>query len=103
MHIAVRIFAVLAVLALAGCSTFTVRADLSTQVAGNWSQSLNGRDITDRPLASLSLAFEPQLTQTVSAALGVEHRSYPGTGADRGEERVFVGFTWRPFGREVPR
>jgi len=88
----------LAALALAGCSTLTVRADLSEQVSGNWTTTaLDGRDLTHQPVARIAIAFEPELSRTVSASLGFEHRSYPFSSADRGDERVYVGLAWKPF------
>jgi hypothetical protein len=94
------ILLLLTVPALAGCSTFTVRGDVSRQVAGDWQERIGTRDVTNRAIARLSLGFEPQLTETISAGFGIEHRSYPGTNSERGEERAYVGLSWRPFTRE---
>ncbi|MEJ1960725.1 MAG: hypothetical protein WDO56_03950 [Gammaproteobacteria bacterium] len=93
-----RILPALALLALGGCSTFTVETDLSKQVSGNWSTTLDeGRNVTREPLARVALGFEPSFAHGFSVPISVEHRSYPGTREDRGEERVSVGLKWQPF------
>jgi hypothetical protein len=90
-------------LALSACSTFTVNADVSEQVSGRWSETLvtpNGTtDLTHQPIARVALGFEPELTRTLTATVGVEHRSFPFTNADRGEERAYVGLRWQPWKR----
>ncbi|MBX5461742.1 MAG: hypothetical protein IRZ28_11710 [Steroidobacteraceae bacterium] len=90
------------VLALAGCSTFTVEADASRQVTGDWRTTIEGRDFTHEVLVRVAAGFEPALSETLTMPLGVEHRSYPSTTADRGEERVYLGLKWRPFVKDAP-
>jgi hypothetical protein len=95
---------VLPLLCLTACSTFTVNADLSEQVAGRWSETLvnaqgTRTDLTHQPIARVALGFEPELSRTLTATVGVEHRSFPFTNADRGEERAYVGLRWQPWKR----
>jgi hypothetical protein len=93
-----KLIAALGALGLAGCSTFTVEAGLSEQVTGKARVHLsNGSDVTHEPLGRIALYFEPSLTRTVTARLGVEHLSYPETDFDRGQERIFAALTWKPF------
>lgn len=89
------------VLTLAGCSTFTVEADASRQIAGDWRTTIEGRDFTREVLVRVAAGFEPALSETLTMPLGVEHRSYASI-ADRGEERVYVGLKWRPFAKDAP-
>jgi hypothetical protein len=98
-----RAAAVVLSLSLTACSTFTASADLSEQVSGHWSESLatatGTTNLTHKPIARVALGFEPELTRTVTATLGVEHRSFPFTSADRGEERAYLGLRWQPWKR----
>lgn len=45
----------------------------------------------------IGIAIEPRLTSEVQLRLGWEHTSLLDTDRDRGRERLYIGFTWRPF------
>lgn len=92
-----RLSAVVLVLLLTGCSTFTVEADVTEHVTGQWDVRRGTHDISDEPLARLSVGFEPRISETVTAVLAIEHKSFPAIRNDRGDESVRVGLRWQPF------
>ncbi|MBX5459728.1 MAG: hypothetical protein IRZ28_01445 [Steroidobacteraceae bacterium] len=66
------------VLALAGCSTFTIEADASRQVTGNWRSTVRSQEVTREVLVRVAAGFEPALSETLTMPLGVEHRDSSG-------------------------
>lgn len=80
-------------------SSMYVAGDVSTQIAGDWGQWVDapgGVRKTDSAFGRLALGVDVQLSKGFALRYGVEHTSKIING-DRGEERAFVGFTWRPF------
>jgi hypothetical protein len=85
--------------ALTACSTLTIEADLSQHISGQWDVQRGSENISNKPLGRVAVAFEPRVTDEITASIGIEHRSFPTIKDDRGDERAFVGFVWRPFAR----
>lgn len=77
-----------------------VRGDLSTQIDGSWGQWVDtpsgGVRKTDSAFGRLELGVEVPLSRSFMFRYGAEHTSKI-TNGDRGEERAFIGFEWRPF------
>ncbi len=96
MHLSSALLA-LTLAALTGCSTLTVEADVSTQLSGDFRYLSGAHDFHGAHVGRLAVMLEQPVTRSVECRLGIEHRSLLDTSRDRGEERVVVGVTWRPF------
>ena len=85
-------------LCLVSFSDLTLRADASTQIAGDvrhWSGSRNyGGALIGRVELSMPLVSY----RGFSIQTGIRHESLLNTRGDRGEERLTFGFVYRPFG-----
>lgn len=83
-------------------SSVYVAGDVSTQLAGNFGYVLEHSDhtwhITHPTVGHLELGVDVELTRSLALRYGIAHESVIGLG-DRGQERAFIGFTWRPFKR----
>lgn len=80
-------------------SSVYLTGDLSTQISGRWDQSTTHEGITRKTAGAfgrLELGIDVPLSRELVLRYGIEHISNVATG-DRGEERAFIGFTWRPF------
>lgn len=73
-----------------------IEADTSWQLDGGVRHVFHGEEYRG-PTGRIAISLEPQLTRSLAARIGVEHRSFPFRSSDRGEERVSVGLVWRPF------
>lgn len=49
------------------------------------------------PYGRISVGYDLQLSKSLAMRLDYSHESSLATNADRGEERITVGLTWRPF------
>lgn len=49
------------------------------------------------PIGRVTVGMSVHIASGVAFEYGIEHASYIDTNRDRGEERVYLGFTWRPF------
>lgn len=85
-------------LLVSGCTRVTVFADLSHQVAGSMVYRAQGEIITS-PYARAGIEASRDLGKW-EMALGLEHRSFPFTTKDRGEERVYTSLRYHMFTRE---
>lgn len=74
-----------------------VRADVSSKVGGDFRYWSGGERINNAHVGVIELRLAGDLTSTIQLHYGVRHVSILNTRSDRGEERAFVGFTWRPF------
>lgn len=72
-----------------------VRGEMSTQVSGDFSYTYRHHAV-DPTVGRLELGVYVPLSKELTLRYGIEHTSFIGQ-ADRGEERAFVGFEWRPF------
>jgi hypothetical protein len=87
----------LAALCVLSPSELTLRADISAQVAGNFSYHVAGRDYGGAHVGRIGLELPVATYRGFRMVAGLEHTSLLDTGRDRGEERVTLGLTWRPF------
>ena len=55
------------------------------------------QDNPRNPYGRLSVGYDVTFNQHVSMRLDYSHESSLDTNADRGEERISLGITWRPF------
>lgn len=85
-------------LCLISPSQLTLRADISTQVAGDFHYSWAGVDYHGGHVGRVQLEMPILVGRHFSLDAGYLHQSLLDTGKDRGEERVLLGLTWRPFG-----
>ncbi|HZR03393.1 MAG TPA: hypothetical protein VFA81_09505 [Burkholderiales bacterium] len=93
--------AVLALVPLTACSTLTIEADTSTQLAGDFRYVGTTGDYHGGHIGRVAISVEPRLTDSVTATLGIEHTSLLDTGRDRGQERAYMGLRWTPFARSA--
>lgn len=81
-------------------SQVSLRGEVSSRIDGqiDYYQQIEGQQA--RPIGSafgrLELGIEVPLSRCFLLRYGVEHTSAISYG-DRGQERAFVGFEWRPF------
>jgi hypothetical protein len=78
-------------------SSVYMRGEISAQVAGDFSYWVAGRNYEGATVGRLELGVYVPATRNLTFRYGVEHSSLIDTSGDRGEERAFVGFEWRPF------
>jgi hypothetical protein len=85
---------------LANPSELQITADASIQAAGSYHYYVGGRDVGTGTLGRVQLAMNVPVGR-FSFRYGIEHTSLIETTADRGQERIFAGFTYRPFVRSA--
>lgn len=78
-------------------SNVSVDADVSSQIAGKFFYQSSGREYPGAIVGRLQLSVAVPVTRDFTITYGLEHRSLVNITSDRGEERVVLGFTWRPF------
>jgi len=81
---------------LTGCVGLGVNAfaDFSNQTGGDVVHRIGG-EVAPGPQARAGVELDKAVGAGFIVALGVEHRSYPSTTKDRGEERAYVGARYR--------
>jgi hypothetical protein len=75
----------------------SIEADVSTQIAGDEDYTYAGVNYHGGHLGRVAIALDQPLSRSISYRLGLEHASLLDTSHDRGEERAWAGFVWRPF------
>jgi hypothetical protein len=85
-------------LCLISPSQLTLRADVSMQVAGDFSYHVAGRDYGGGHVGRIGLELPVATYRGFRMVAGWEHESLLDTRRDRGQERVYAGFTYRIFG-----
>lgn len=78
-------------------SNVSINADISAQVAGDFVYHVDAREYGGGLVGRIAITDAVPLTRTVTLTYGIEHQSLLNTRSDRGQERAFVGFIWRPF------
>lgn len=74
----------------------SLEATAASKVAGHYRTVIDGHTMENAVWGRFALKMTPQLTENLSLLYGVEHISVVNN-TDRGEERVFAGFVWKPF------
>lgn len=77
----------------------TLRADASTQIAGDFSYRIDGRDYGGGTVGRIALDLPLARFRGWTLAGGIIHESLLDTTGDRGQERIYLGLQWRPFAR----
>lgn len=85
-------------LCLADPANITISADASKQVTGKYDYWIESRNYGGAHVGRVAIQMETPLTRTFSFRLGWEHLSLLDTDSDRGQERIFFGVSFRPFG-----
>lgn len=80
-------------------SSLTLVGQASSQVAGDFQYANGGRSFGGAHVGRAAIQLETQLSSTIKLTYGFEHMSLLDTDEDRGQERFFMGFEWRPFSR----
>jgi hypothetical protein len=76
----------------------TLRADISTQVAGDFRYTNQGHDYHGGHVGRMALDLPLVTYRGFRLVGGYEHTCLVDTPHDRGQERVYLGFTYRIFG-----
>jgi hypothetical protein len=84
---------------LANPSELRLESHASFQVDGSYHYYVDGRDVGTGIVGTLSLSMDVPVTRAFTVRYGVAHQSLIGVSNDRGQERAYLGFTWRPFAR----
>lgn len=77
-------------------SNLTFSADVSLEIAERFHYTVNGRDVGTGKLATFRIEMPVYVNKKLGFVYGVEHISLLGIN-DRGQERVYVGFAWKPY------
>lgn len=85
-------------LCLISPSQLTLRADVSAQVAGDFRYTNKGHDYHGGHVGRVSLDLPLVTYRGFRLVGGYEHLSLIDTPHDRGQERIFLGFTYRVLG-----
>lgn len=85
------------IVALSGCSRMgaTAYADFSESISGTVVYNVDGYGKPPGPQARVGVEADIQVVGGLKVAGGIEHRSFPETNSDRGEERAYVGVRYR--------
>ena len=87
-------------LCLLSPTQLTLRADVSTQVAGNFVYYSEDRSYSGGGhIGRIQLDMPLMSYHNFTLLGGIEHTSLLNTAHDRGQERAYIGFSWRPFSR----
>jgi hypothetical protein len=78
-------------------SELRLQADASTAISGGFHYYVNGRDFGTGLVGRVSLSMDVPVSRRFTVRYGVLHQSLLDTDEDRGSERAFVGFVWRPL------
>lgn len=79
-------------------SEFTLRADISTQVAGDVTHWSGSHNYGGARLGHVGLELPLLTYRGFAVTAGYIHESLLDTQHDRGEERLTLGLVFRPFG-----
>lgn len=83
---------------LADPSRIELYADASRQTSGDFQYSTRSAGpIPDATIGRIGISLETPLWFGLASRVGWEHTSIINTNSDRGQERFFMGFVWRPF------
>lgn len=85
-------------LCLISPSEITLRADVSSQVSGDFVYYQGGRNYGGAHVGRIALDLPLASYRGFTLAALAEHSSLLDTTGDRGQERVGLTLTWRPFG-----
>lgn len=88
-------------LCLADPSNLSIIADASVQTAGSFTYRIGNRSYGGAHVGRLAIEMQAPLTRTFTLRYGIAHTSLLDTDTDRGEERTYIGFTFRPFARSA--
>lgn len=86
----------IASICIANTRELRIEADTSFQVAGSFRYAVGGRDIGTGVRGRLQLSMDVPVSHRFTVRYGVVHESLINAN-DRGQERAFVGFAWRPL------
>lgn len=86
-------------LCLISPSQLTLRADVSSQVSGDVTHWSGARNYGGALLGHVGLELPLLTARHFTINAGYTHESLLNTRGDRGEERLSVGFVYRPFVR----
>lgn len=75
----------------------TLRADISSQIAGDFSYRVDGRDFGGARVGRIALDLPLASYRGFTLSALAEHTSLIDTTSDRGQERIGLSLTWRPF------
>jgi hypothetical protein len=84
-------------LCLVSFSDLTLRADVSSQLSGDFSYRVNGRDFGGGHVGRIALDLPLASYRGFTLAALAEHTSLIDTTRDRGQERIGLTLVWRPF------
>lgn len=88
-----------AAIALTGCAGVGVNvfADFSESISGSYVYRIEG-SAAPGPQARAGVEVDKRFANGFAVAAGLEHRSFPVTTHDRGEERAYIGarYRWEP-------
>ncbi|HVZ33558.1 MAG TPA: hypothetical protein VG963_14100 [Polyangiaceae bacterium] len=73
-----------------------IEGEASWQISGDFTYTLAAQTYRGS-IGRLAVSVDVPIRSHFTVRYGIEHRSYIETNRDRGEERGFVGFQWRPF------
>lgn len=88
----------LAAICLLSPTELTLRADVSTQVSGDFRYTDGGHDYHGGHIGRVQLDMPIVTYRGFRMVAGYEHTSLLDTPHDRGQERVYAGFTYRILG-----
>lgn len=87
-----------ATLCLIQPSQLTIRADVSTQLSGDFRYTDSGHDYHGAHVGRVQVDLPLLTYRGLRIVGGYEHTSLIDTPHDRGQERMYVGLTYRVFG-----
>lgn len=87
-----------AALCILSPSQLTLRADISTQVGGDFAYNVSGTSYGGGHVGRIQLDLPLVTYRGFRLVGGFEHTSLVDTRRDRGQERAYLGFTYRIFG-----
>lgn len=91
------VLTVAAHLCLVSFSDLTLRADVSTQIAGEFAYRVDGRDYGGAHVGRIALELPLASYRGFTLVGGIAHESLLDTTGDRGQERISLGIVWRPL------
>jgi hypothetical protein len=87
----------LASLCILNPSEIEIRADVSAALGGDFRYIVDGRDMGQGYVGRIQLDVPVLRFRRITLSALAEHTSLVNTGRDRGQERVGLSITWRPF------
>lgn len=89
----------LAGLCLANPSELRLEVDASAQFSGDFDYWDGRRSVGGGLLGRVSISMDVPVTEGFTVRYGILHESLLDSREDRGQERVFAGFIYRPWVR----